>query len=29
MGYRIKKEFMKEFEVHEIVMDKEKPLIQI
>lgn len=29
MGYRIKKEFMKEFEVHEIIMDKEKPLIQI
>ena len=29
MGYRIKKKFMKEFEVHEIFMDKEKPLIQI
>lgn len=28
MGYTLKKEFMKEFEVHEIVMDKEKPLIQ-
>ena len=28
MGYRIKKEFMKDCEVHEIVMDKEKPLIQ-
>ena len=29
MGYRIKKEFMKEFEVHEIVMDKEKPYLII